>query len=243
MMSDGRPIKVMLVDDQTATRLGFSMMIGVDRTLRVVAQAGDGRAALDMLHAMHDEDRPDVVLMDVRMPVMDGIDATRRIRARHPWIRVLILTTYDEDSYAYSGLNAGASGFLLKDVTAEQLRQAVHAVYEGDAILTPRITREVIAHGVQRAASAPAGEPAALAVHADATGLTGRGLFDRLTPRELDVATLVAEGLTNAEIGERLTIQADSVKRTVTRILAKLGMRDRVQIVVAWYKTGMGRTA
>ncbi|MBT1171960.1 response regulator transcription factor [Bifidobacterium sp. MA2] len=232
-MNDDDPIRVMLVDDQPATRLGFSMMMSVDRTLRVVAQAGDGREALDLLRAMRDEDLPDVVLMDVRMPVMDGIDATRLIRARYPGTRVLILTTYDEDSYG--GLDAGASGFLLKDVTAEQLRRAVHAVHDGDAILTPRLTREVLEHGVPRTTGAPAAA-------SGAAGSPGRAMFDALTPRELDVAALVAEGLTNAEIGERLIIQPDSVKRTVTRVLARLGMRDRVQIVVAWYRTGMRHT-
>ncbi|OXN01297.1 response regulator [Bifidobacterium vansinderenii] len=221
-------IPVMLIDDQRPTRLGFSMMLRADPSIRVVAQAGDGQEALNELDAMHREERPlpRVALMDVRMPAMDGIDATAEIAKRYPDVKVIILTTYDQDSYAFGGLAAGASGFLLKDVRANDLCKAIHAVAAGDAILTPRVTREVLAQGL--GSTRRATRQAEL-----------QGAFSSLTPRELDVAGLVADGLNNAEIAERLGIQPDSVKKTITRILDKLGLRDRLQIAVAWYKADM----
>ena len=221
-----RPTSVMIVDDQRYARLGLALMIRKALDLHVVAEAGDGQEALEILEGLNrSTGLPDVVLMDVRMPSMDGITATRAMAWRFPTVKVLVLTTYDEDDYAFGALEVGASGFLLKDVRAAQLAQAVRAVAQGDAVLTPRVTKELIARGVPRA---PSG--------AQREGLRER--FGVLTPRELDVARLIAEGMSNEEIAERLVLQPASVRRNVSRILAKLHLRDRVQIAVAWYKSG-----
>lgn len=221
-------ISVMLVDDQAETRLGFSLMLRRDPSLCLWGQAADGRQAVDDISRAAEAGRalPDVVLMDVRMPVMDGIDACALICKCHPAVRVLILTTYDEDDYAFGGLEAGASGFLLKDVRARELVDAVHAVAEGDAVLTPRVTRALLERSVPKVA--PGSERERL-----------RRAFRRLTEHEREICSLVADGLSNAEIAERLVIQPSSAKRAVSRILAKLGMRDRTQIAVSWYRAGM----
>ena len=221
-----RPTSVIIVDDQRYARLGLAFMIRKAPDLRVVGEAGDGQEALEVLEELNrSTGLPDVVLMDVRMPGMDGISATRAMARRFPTVKVLVLTTYDEDDYAFGALEVGASGFLLKDVRAAQLAQAVRAVAQGDAVLTPRVTKELIARGVPRALSGVQRE-----------GLRER--FGALTPRELDVARLIAEGMSNEEIAERLVLQPASVRRNVSRILAKLHLRDRVQIAVAWYKSG-----
>ena len=221
-----RPTSVMIVDDQRYARLGLALMIRKVPDLHVVAEAGDGQEALEILERLNrSTGLPDVVLMDVRMPGMDGISATRAMARRFPTVKVLVLTTYDEDDYAFGALEVGASGFLLKDVRAAQLAQAVRAVAQGDAVLTPRVTKELISRGVPRALS----------------GAQREGLWERfgvLTPRELDVARLIAEGMSNEEIAERLVLQPASVRRNVSRILSKLHLRDRVQIAVAWYKSG-----
>ncbi|MBI0136185.1 MULTISPECIES: response regulator transcription factor [Bifidobacterium] len=220
-------IRIMIVDDQRPTRMGLALMVAKDPTLHVVAQAVNGQEALDKLatSAKNQQPLPDVILMDVRMPVMDGLDATSRIKKLHPEISILILTTYDEDDYAFTALGAGASGFLLKDVKTADLHRAIHAVHAGDAILTPRITAEVIRKGVPR----PKGNDESEA----------RLKFAQLGKRELQVASLVSQGLTNAEIAERLQLQHDSVKKTVSRILAKLKVRDRINIAVLWYQANM----
>ena len=211
---------VMIVDDQRATRLGLALMIGKADDLRVIAQAENGQDALDQLAEIERRrtPRPNVVLMDVRMPVLNGIDATAAITRKHPGVKVLVLTTYDQDDYAFGALGAGASGFLLKDTRTTDLHQALRAVAEGDAILTPRITRQLLERHMPRTTT-----PRQRAAQ-ERLGL--------LTPREREVAGLVAQGMTNAEIGERLFIQPESVKKTVTRILAKLQLRDRVQLVI-----------
>ncbi|MDO4429325.1 MAG: response regulator transcription factor [Atopobiaceae bacterium] len=221
-------VEVMLVDDQAETRLGFSLMLRRDPTLHLWGQAENGRQAVDAIDraAVAGRTLPDVVLMDVRMPVMDGIDACALICARHPEARVLILTTYDEDDYAFGGLEAGTSGFLLKDVRARELIDAVHAVAEGDAVLTPRVTRAVLECDVPRVVSGSERERL-------------RRAFRRLTGHERRICSLIAEVLSNAEITERLVIQPASAKRAVSRILAKLGMRDRTQIAVSWYRAGL----
>ena len=221
-------IGVMLVDDQRLARTGFALMLRKAPDIDVIAEAGDGQEALDVLaQRVRERHRlPDVVLMDVRMPRMDGIEATRRFAEAHPSVQVLVLPTYDEDDYAFGALAAGASGFLLKDVRTPQLIAAVHSVAEGDAILTPRVTRQVIERGVPR--SLPAAQRERV-----------RTLFRTLSPRETDIARLIADGLSNAEIADRLVIQQASVRRNVSRILAKLHLRDRVQIAVEWYRSGM----
>lgn len=221
-------IDVMIVDDQRPTRMGLSLMVAKDPALRMTAQAGNGQEALDALAAMavHGQHVPDVILMDVRMPVMDGLDATARIKELYPQTRILILTTYDQDSYAFSALSAGASGFLLKDVKTRDLCRAIHAVHAGDAILTPRITGEVIRRGVPD-----------VSINAETTAIRAR--FDSLGAREFEVSALVSEGLSNAEIAEHLDMQLEAVKKAVSRSLAKLDVRERVNIAVLWYKAGM----
>lgn len=217
----------MVVDDQRLTRLGIALMLRRDPDAELVAEAQDGQEAVDKLDtlSLRNGSMPDVVLMDARMPRLDGIDATRLVTARYPGIRVLVLTTYDQDDYAFGALAAGASGFLLKDATARQLCDAVHAVAHGDAVLTPRITRELI----RRAAASPLFTGSSGGTEADA-------LFSALTPRERQVASLVADGMSNAEIAGRLVIETASARRYVSRILAKTGLRDRVQIAVAWHR-------
>ena len=214
-------ITVMIVDDQRAARMGLALMVNRADGLEVIAQAVNGQDALTQLAGLRSERRPlpDVVLMDVRMPVLNGIDATARITQLYPAIRTLVMTTYDQDDYAFGALSAGASGFLLKDTRTAQLHQALRAVASGDASLTPRITRELL----NRHMLPPAATPQQRAA---------RQQLGMLSPREREVAELVAQGLTNAEIAQRLTIAADSVKKNVTRILGKLNLRDRVQLVI-----------
>ncbi|MEX0171131.1 response regulator [Streptomyces sp. LMG1-1-1.1] len=215
------PLRVVIADDQALVRAGFRMILaahGVD----VVAEAPDGAEAVDAVRRT----RPDVVLMDIRMPGTDGLEATRRIltgAADQP--RVIILTTFDLDELVYEALSAGASGFLLKDVTPEHLVAAVHLVRTGDALLAPTITRRLVE---RHARAVPVGEAADL--HRD---------LAVLTPRELEVLRLLAQGLSNAELAERLYLSDTTVKTHVGRILAKLGLRDRVQAVVTAYETGL----
>ena len=214
-------ITVMIVDDQRAARMGLALMVNRADGLEVIAQAVNGQDALTQLAGLRSERRPlpDVVLMDVRMPVLNGIDATARIAQLYPAIRTLVMTTYDQDDYAFGALSAGASGFLLKDTRTAQLHQALRAVASGDAILTPRITRELLNRHMLRPIVTPQQRAA-------------QQQLGMLSPREREVAELVAQGLTNAEIAQRLTIAADSVKKNVTRILGKLNLRDRVQLVI-----------
>ncbi|WP_448233614.1 response regulator transcription factor [Microbacterium lacticum] len=202
----------MLVDDNEFTRAGFAMMLEAEPDIDVVAEAGDGQAAIDTAA----KTSPDVILMDVRMPRLDGIEATRQITAEHQSVRVLILTTFDLDEYAFDGLAAGASGFLLKDVTPDQLVTAVHAVHDGDAVITPRITRRML-----DTARWPAQVDTAV----------GHG-FDALTTRELEIARAITEGLTNSEIAARFVLTEGTVKTHVNRILRKLDARDRIEIVI-----------
>lgn len=215
-------IRVMLVDDQREVRDGLTLMMSKFADLHVVSRCANGAEAMEELRCLDASGAalPDVVLMDVRMPVMDGIDATRRIVRSWPSVRVLVLTTYDQDDYAFGALAVGASGFLLKDSAVGTIVGAIRSVAAGDAVLSPRVTRELIARVIPNRA------------------LSASDRFSVLPPRELKMAELVSEGLSNAEIAERLSIEASSVKRSITRILSKLGLRDRVQIAVAWYKAG-----
>ncbi|MFG2091376.1 MULTISPECIES: response regulator [unclassified Spirillospora] len=213
-------VRVAVADDQEVARAGFGALLGTQPDLDVVATAADGAAAVRVCR----EHRPDVVLMDVRMPVMDGIEATRRITADPGAPRVLILTTFDLDEHVYDALVAGASGFLLKDVTAERLFDAVRVVASGEALLAPAVTRRLIGEFARLRPRPPSGT---------------RHALDALTPRETDVLRLVAEGLTNGEIAARLVVGEETVKTHVSRILRKLGLRDRVQAVVTAYESGL----
>ncbi|GAA5705412.1 response regulator [Streptomyces avermitilis] len=213
------PLRVLLADDQTLVRTGFRLILRADG-IDVVAEATNGAEAVEAARRT----RPDVVLMDVRMPEMDGLEATRRIlTGARDTPRVIILTTFDLDRYVYAALSAGASGFLLKDVTPEQLTAAVRTVRAGDALLAPAITRRLVERFTQRGTDTDA-------LHRDLASLT---------PRELEVLGLLARGLSNAELATRLHLAEATVKTHVARILAKLGLRDRVQAVIVAYETGL----
>jgi DNA-binding NarL/FixJ family response regulator len=231
-----RPLTVVIADDQALVRGGFRLILKA-AGINVVAEAADGAQAVAAVLAH----RPDVVLMDVRMPVMDGIEATRRIVEDAPAgvsSRIVILTTFDLDEYVYAALAAGASGFLLKDVTPEHLVAAVQLVRTGDALLAPSITRRL----VERFAPAGAGGDGAATARRTAAGqgaAAAGGAVSALTRREFEVLGLVARGLSNAEIAAELVLSEATVKTHVARILTKLALRDRVQAVVLAYETGL----
>ena len=214
-------IRVLLADDQALVRGGFRVILESQPDIAVVGEAADGVEAIELAR-LH---KPEVVLMDVRMPRLDGIEATRRLLAGETQSRVLMLTTFDLDEYVYEALRAGASGFLLKNAPPGQLAEAVRVVAAGDALLSPEITRRLIADFVRRP-SPGAGVPPTLA---------------ELTSRELDVLGLIARGRSNAEIAGALFLSEATVKTHVTRVLAKLGIRDRVQAVVFAYESGLVR--
>ncbi|MFI8434399.1 response regulator [Streptomyces sp. NPDC079020] len=220
------PPRVLIADDQALVRTGFRLILTM-RGIDVVGEAADGAEAVEAARLL----RPDVVLMDIRMPVMDGLEATRRVLAQNPRCRVLILTTFDLDRYVYGALSLGASGFLLKDVTPEHLAAAVRLVDTGDALLAPSITRRLVERYAAGGGSpGRPGGPAVPAVHRDLTALT---------PREREVLTLMGRGLSNAELAGGLTLSEATVKTHVARIFAKLGLRDRAQAVVLAYETGL----
>jgi DNA-binding NarL/FixJ family response regulator len=210
---------VLLVDDQALVRAGFRMILDAEPEIEIVAEAADGLQALELV----DRYTVDVALMDIRMPNLDGIDATRRLLERSPRTKVLMLTTFDLNEYVYDALRAGASGFLLKDAPPERLVEAIHVVAEGDSLLAPSITRRVIEEYVRRPL-APDGVPAEVG---------------ELTPRELEVLRLVARGWSNAEIAKQLVLGETTVKTHVARVLQKLRLRDRVQAVVFAYEVGL----
>jgi DNA-binding NarL/FixJ family response regulator len=211
-------IRVLIADDQALVRTGFRVILNAEPDLEVVGEAADGRETIEAVRTQ----RPDVVLMDIRMPNLDGIEATRRLAAAAHAPRVLILTTFDLDQYVYDALRAGASGFLLKDATAEELLQAVRVVAAGEALLSPSITRRLIADYARR--PPPNERPAAL---------------DELTPRELEVLRLIARGLSNRDIARKLVLGDATIKTHVARIFAKLDLHDRTQAVVLAYETGL----
>jgi DNA-binding NarL/FixJ family response regulator len=214
-------IRVLLVDDDALMRAGLASILSSDAAVDVVGEAADGRDAVERVDAL----RPDVVLMDVRMPEVDGITATRDVVAASPDTRVVILTTFEDDEYIFGALTAGASGFLLKRTTPESLIEAIKAVAAGDSLLSPSVTRRVI----DRMAALPSGE-----------ALLDRRL-EELTARERDVLEQIARGLSNAEIAGVLVIEESTVKTHVKRILLKLGLRDRVQAVIFAYESGLTR--
>jgi RNA polymerase sigma factor (sigma-70 family) len=215
------PVRVLLVDDDDLMRAGLRAVLSSDETVNVVGEASDGRAAINELR----RERPEVVLMDVRMPNLDGIAATRELLAASPDVKVVILTTFEQDDYIFGALAAGASGFLLKRTSPEELIAAIHAVASGDSLLSPSVTRRVI----DRMTRYPAADGA---------------LDDRLaelTPREREVLKQLARGLSNTEIATALVIEESTVKTHVKRILMKLRLRDRVQAVIFAYESGVTR--
>ncbi len=210
-------VRVLLVDDDELMRAGLRAVLSTDETIEVVGEAYNGRHAIDRVKAL----RPDLVLMDVRMPDLDGIAATAEILATNPQVKVVILTTFEQDDYIFGGLAAGASGFLLKRTRPEDLLAAVHTVAAGDALLSPSVTRTVI----ERVAHQPLRNAAAS--------------LEELTPRERDVLELIAKGLSNHEIGDALVIEESTVKTHVKRILMKLHLRDRIHAVIFAYENGL----
>jgi DNA-binding NarL/FixJ family response regulator len=212
-------IRVLLVDDQALIRAGFRMILDAEEDLEVVGECADGTQAVDSVRRL----KPDVVLMDIRMPEMDGIEATRLVADGEGAPKVLMLTTFDLDEYVYDALRAGASGFVLKDVPAEQLIDGIRVVAEGEALLAPSVTRRLIQE-FSRGAVAQQSAPAEL---------------EELTPRELEVFKLIARGMSNAEIAAELIVSETTVKTHVARVLMKLGVRDRVQAVVLAYESGV----
>jgi DNA-binding NarL/FixJ family response regulator len=219
--AESAPIKVLLVDDEALVRSGFRLLLDLEDDITVVGEATNGREAV----ALAQSHRPDVVLMDIRMPELDGIEATREIASTRGLedLRILILTTYDTDAYVFDGLAAGASGFLLKDAGPSELLHGIRVIADGEALLAPRITRRLIAEVTSRQqADRAAGDRLAV-----------------LTEREREVLALVGQGLNNAEIGSRLYVSPATARTHVSRALAKLGARDRAQLVVIAYQTGL----
>jgi DNA-binding NarL/FixJ family response regulator len=213
------PVRVLLVDDDDLMRAGLKAVLSSDARVHVVGEAGTGREAVERVRAL----RPDLVLMDVRMPDLDGIAATREVTAASPEVKVVILTTFEQDDYIFGALNAGASGFLLKRSGPEELLAAIQTVAAGDSLLSPSVTRTVI----DRMARQPTPE------------IGPSRLLDSLTPREREVLVLLARGLSNGEIAAELVIEESTVKTHVKRILMKLRLRDRVQAVVFAYESGI----
>jgi DNA-binding NarL/FixJ family response regulator len=220
MSTNAPPVRIIVADDHEVVRSGFASLLDTQPDLTVIGTATDGHQAVRISREL----QPDVILMDIRMPGMDGIEATRQLASDGPsGPRVLVLTTFDLDEYVYDALRAGASGFLLKDITAERLFDAVRVIAAGDALLAPGVTRRLISEFAQR----PTARPQPILA------------LEELTQREKEVLQLVAEGLSNPEIATRLVVTDETVKTHVSHILSKLGLRDRTQAVVTAYETGL----
>jgi DNA-binding NarL/FixJ family response regulator len=215
--------RVLIADDDDLMRAGLAELLAADAEIEIVGQAATGRQAIERTRQL----RPDVVLMDVRMPDLDGIAATRELSRTTPGTKVLILTTFEQDDYIFGALRAGASGFLLKRTRPEELIAAVHTIAVGDSLLSPSVTRRVI----DRMAQQPTPD------------LTNHAKLDRLTPRERDVLELIARGLSNREIAAALVVEESTIRTHVKRILMKLHLRDRVQAVILAYETGLNQPA
>lgn len=237
-MTTHEPLDILLVDDQRLLRMGFRLILEGEDDFTVVGEASTGLEGVQMTNDL----KPNIVLMDVRMPEMDGIEATRRIAAEHPDVKIIILTTFDVDEYAFEGLRAGASAFLLKDVEPEELVAAVRVVASGDAVVAPRVTQRLLETYVRQPNPIPreggSGTQASVVVpHEVPTTHTGPG--GDLTPREMEVLGAISEGLSNAEIAKKFFLSEATVKTHVRRILTKLDLRDRVQAVVYAYEHGL----
>jgi len=213
------PVRVLLVDDDDLMRAGIAAVLSSDDTIEVVGEAADGRAAVERAIELS----PDVVLMDVRMPNLDGIAATRELLGVSPNVKIVVLTTFEQDDYVFGALSAGASGFLLKRTKPEELIGAIHTIAAGDSLLSPSVTRTVI----QRMAHQPAPDA------------SSEGRLDELTPREREVLALIARGLSNTQIAAELVVEESTVKTHVRHILRKLRLRDRVQAVIFAYESGL----
>lgn len=227
-----RPVRVIVVDDQPLARTGNALILDSADEIEVIGEAGSGEAAL----ALVARDRPDVVLMDVRMPGMDGIEATRRITTAHPATRVIVLTTFDLDAYAFGALRAGASAFLIKSTKPDALVDAVKTVASGAAVTAPRLTVRLIEHflGQPQLAGAKGGD------RTPAPSMSHKAI-DSLSPRERDTFAAMVRGLTNAEIGAELTLAPSTIKSHINSIFAKLGLRDRVHAVILGHEIGIAR--
>ena len=216
------PIRVLIVDDDELMRAGLATVLSSDPAIEVVGQASTGRLALERVRAVH----PDLALVDVRMPDLDGIAATRRLLATAPEVKVIILTTFEQDDYIFAAIASGASGFLLKRARPEELLSAIHAVAAGDSLLSPSVTRIVLEHLAHQPTPTP----------------ESTGQLAQLTSRELQVLELIARGQSNREIASTLVIEESTVKTHVKRILLKLELRDRIQAVIFAYETGLAQT-
>jgi DNA-binding NarL/FixJ family response regulator len=224
-------IRVLLVDDQNLVRQGIRLLLEIEPDIQVIGQAANGREALQQVEAL----LPDVVLMDVRMPEMDGVAATRQLSARFPEIGVIILTTFEDDEIVFDGLKAGARGYLLKDISSEEMAEAVRKVAAGGALIQPSITRKVLAE-FSRLASASDG---AAQTPSSPAGAPGKALLEPLTEREQEVLHALAKGLSNREIAEQLVITEGTVKNHVSNLIAKLEVRDRTQAVLKAQELGL----
>lgn len=222
--------RVLLVDDQTLIRQGIRVLLMTEPGMEVIGEAANGKEALKLVEEL----RPEVVLMDVRMPEMDGVTATREITAAHPEIGVIILTTFDDEAYIFEGLRAGARGYLLKDISSEEMAEAVRVVARGGALIQPSITRKVLSEFARLSGQSPSEQITAHpAAHHPAP------LAEPLTERELDVLRCIAEGLSNREIAERLVITEGTVKNHVSNLIAKLDVRDRTQALLKAQEIGL----